>query len=96
MNKSLFPLDPKKLGKQVGRHLRKVIKKEMSKHLFDSEEAKYLWKKADDAKRTSYLLSEIYDDVLKELLGVIINVLEFQVIADKKLKKKVLKWLSEN
>lgn len=64
-------------------------------HLFDSIAARYLWRRSDDAKRTSYLLGEIYKKVPKELKNIVINVLEFHVVADRKKRKKVLEWLQK-
>ena len=66
------------------------------KNLFNSKEAKIIWKKADDGVRRDMQLSEIYGNVPEELANVTVDVLELHVIrADAKLKKKVLKWLNE-
>lgn len=68
----------------------------MTKNLFNSKEAKILWKTADDAIRSGRLLSEIYDNVPKEIADVQIETLEFHRIdCNSKQKKKVLKWLNE-
>ncbi len=69
----------------------------MSKNLFNSKEAKILWDKADDGIRGRTLLSEIYDNVPKEIADVRIETFELHRIdCDLKLKKKVLKWLNSN
>jgi len=67
------------------------------KKLFDSKEAKILWGKADDAVRTGRMLTELYNNVPKELSDVSIDILELhQIRGDAKLRKKVLKWLNED
>ena len=66
------------------------------KHLFDSNPAKTLWKKADDAIRRGVMLCEIYSKVPEKIKYVRISVLELHMIeADRATKKKVLKWLEE-
>ena len=68
----------------------------MRKHLFDSKEAKVLWKRSDDAIRRGALLSEIYWDTPKELRNVHVAVLELHVFnTTDRLKKKTLKWLNK-
>lgn len=68
----------------------------MKKHLFDSKAAKLLWKKSDDAIRRGVFLSELYDDVPRELKDVHISVLELHVVNDKKMKAKVMRYLNGN
>ncbi len=72
---------------------RKSVSKKV--FLFNSKEAKYLWKKSDDAKRTTYMLSEIYSNVPKKL-DIVVHVLEFHIFSCNSMseKKKVLKWLN--
>jgi hypothetical protein len=66
-------------------------------HLFDSEEAKILWKKSDDGIKRICYLSEIYNNVPKELKHVYIKIMELHKIeANKKIKEKVIKWLSKD
>ena len=71
----------------------KIMKKG---NLFKSKEAKKLWKEVDDAILVSRTLSEIYDNVPKEISAVRIDVLEFHLInSNPKLKKKVINWLNK-
>jgi len=55
-----------------------------------------LWKKSDDAISTTLRLSEIYDNVPKEL-DISVKVDEFHAFkCDAKKKKKVLAWLNSD
>lgn len=69
----------------------------MTKNLFDSKEAKILWKDSEDAIRSRKFLSEIYCNVPKTIANVEVETLEFyRIDCTAKLKKKVLKWLNSN
>ena len=64
-------------------------------HLFNSKEAKTIWEKSDDGIRSTMMLSEIYDNVPKEI-DIPVNVLELHVYAcAKKTLKKVYSWMKK-
>ena len=79
---------------KVEKEVLEKVPKSKKGFLFNSKEAKYLWKKSDDAIRTTRMLSEIYSNVPKKL-DVVVHVLEFHEFAcnSKSEKKEVLKWL---
>lgn len=55
-----------------------------------------LWKKSDDAIHTTIMLSEIYDNVPKEL-DILVRVDEFHSFkCDGAKRKKVLEWLNRD
>lgn len=67
----------------------------MVKNLFNSKEAKTLWNKAEDGIKRRMFLSDMYNNVPKELDDVIVDIFELHSFdCDSKLKKKVLKWLN--
>lgn len=71
------------------------IAKSDKKFLFNSKEAKVLWKKSDEAVRTTRMLSEIYDNV-PEKLDTVVHVLTFYVLTGTaKEKKAVRNWLNK-
>ena len=72
------------------------VSKSKKRMVFNSKEAKYLWKRSDDAICTTRMLSEIYSNVPKKL-DVVVHVLEFHkfVCNSKGRKKEVLKWLDK-
>jgi len=56
-----------------------------------------LWEESDDAIGRVVYLSELYDDVPKELINVFVHVDEFHTFScDKETRKKVIKWLNED
>ena len=66
------------------------------KHLFDSKQADFLWKKSDDAYRSTWLLSDLYNNVPVKLRNVKVNILRFEIIEESsKIKKEVLKWMNK-
>jgi len=85
-------------SKVINKEKEVLVKVSKSKKgfLFNSKEAKYLWKRSDDAIRTTRMLSEIYSNVPKKL-DVVVHVLEFHKFAcsSKNEKKEVLKWLNK-
>jgi len=72
------------------------VSKSKKGFLFNSKEAKYLWKRSDDAIRTTRMLSEIYSNVPKKL-DEVVHVLEFHIFecSSKSEKREILKWLNK-
>jgi len=81
---------------KVEKEVLEKVPKSKKGFLFNSKEAKYLWKKSDDAIRTTRMLSEIYSNVPKKL-DEVVHVLEFHIFecSSKSEKKEILKWLNK-
>lgn len=65
--------------------------------IFGSKSAKKLWEKADDGIQSSRMLTELYENVPKNLQGVRVRTLEFHEFdCNEKMKTKVKKWLNRD